>query len=221
MLSPCLPQLGPGAGGPVPQGKSGGLLRVALGLDQQLEPRGSSRPEPGVGGFLGRRGCSPPPALAAWACCHEAPSLCSGHARVSGRMGVGRAHALGSLGSPVPGCVRWGSRWPHGVVWPAWPCWLLARVWLPSSQGQALQPPPTQAWVPQAGRGPTCSPQRAQPGAGGSGSEPQALLSRPCAKASMGDTAGWGRGGRPESSWGGELGRVPHGFTLPPPTRNS
>lgn len=108
----------------------------------------------------------------------------------------------------------------------AWRGWRgqpgLAGSWpgcdAPSSQGQGLQLPPTQAWVPQAGQGPTRAPQRAGPGAGGSGSEPQALPSHPCAKASLGDAAAWGRGGCPECSWGAELGRVPHGLTLPPAT---
>lgn len=127
--SPCLPQLGPGTGGPVPQGESGGLLRVALGLDQQLEPRGGGRPEPGVGGFLGGRGRSPPPALAPWACRHEAraPAPPMPEEAAGPRHWAVRGHlSQGVRGGAAGGLTAW-----HGVVWPAWPCWLLARVWRP------------------------------------------------------------------------------------------
>lgn len=207
----------------MPQGESRGLLRVALGLDQQLEPRGGGRPEPGVGGFLGGRGRSPPPALAPWAC-HEAraPAPPMPEEVAGPRHWAVRGHlSQGVRGGAAGGLTAWrGVVW-RGVAWrgvePG-----LAGSWpgcgAPSSQGQALQLPPTQAWVPRAGRGPTRAPQRARPGAGGSGSEPQALPSHPCAKASLGDAAGWGRGGCPECSWGAELGRVPRGLTLPPAT---
>lgn len=146
--SPCLPQLGPGTGGPVPQGESGGLLRVALGLDQQLEPRGGGRPEPGVGGFLGGRGRSLPPALAPWACRHEAraPAPPMPEEAAGPRHWAVRGHlSQGVRGGAAGGLTAW-----RGVAWRG-----VASLAL-LAPGQGVAPPPP--------KGRHCSSHRLRPG---------------------------------------------------------